>query len=456
MHNIYVNDVVRLCGGKVLYGNEELVLSNFCTDTRKLNNGDVYVGIVGETHDGNNFYKEAILKGASCLILSKEIEEVFDGVTVILVNDTLKCLQELASYKRSLFNIPVIAVTGSVGKTSTKDIIYSVVSKKYNTRRTIGNYNNHLGVPLTILGLSSEHEALVVEMGMNHFGELSLLSKIAKPTIGVITNIGTAHIGNLGSREGIRKAKLEILDGMIGNQVIINLDDDMLCGVYDELKSKYDVITVSIDSNSTYKAINCKEDVFAVKFDINNSANDVCVNVGGKAYIYNSLVAYAVGKCLDIDDDKIKEGISLFKLSSSRLEKKVTKNGITLIDDTYNANYDSMRSSIELLGKVKDKRRVAILGDMLELGDYTNEMHINLGDVVVNNNVDVLITVGEYSKLIGNRALELGMDKNNIYSFDKENDSYLFLDKFFSSNDIVLLKGSHGIHLIGIVDYLMK
>lgn len=456
MYNIYVKDIVKLCGGKVLYGNEELKLSTFSIDTRKINAGDVYVAIIGERLDGNDFCSDAVERGASCLIVSREPNVVFEGVTVVVVDDTVKCLQELASYKRSLFDIPVIAVTGSVGKTSTKDIIYSVVSKKYNTHRTIGNYNNHLGVPLTILGLQDGAEALVVEMGMNHFGEISVLSKIANPTISVITNIGTAHIGNLGSREGIRQAKMEILDGMVGNQVIVNNDDDMMAPVVDSLREKYEVSTVSIDEESTYRAINLEYNVFSSKFDINNGVKDLCVNVGGKAYVYNSLVSYAVGKCLGISDDLIKDGIRDFKLSSSRLEKKVTKRGVTLIDDTYNANYDSMKASIKLLGKVSDKRKVAILGDMLELGEYTKEYHTNLGDVVVENGIDILITIGKNSKLIGKRAIELGFSKENIYSFDKENESYLFLDEFLNSDDIVLLKGSHGIHLIGIVDYLMN
>ena len=320
----------------------------------------------------------------------------------------------------------------------------------------MGNYNNHLGLPLTILSMSSVVEALVVEMGMNHFGELSILSHIAMPTISVITNIGTAHIGNLGSREGIRDAKLEILDGMIGNELIINGDDDMLLSVLDELSKKYNVKSVSVDNESTYRAIKMVSDVFSVKFDIEGYVNGILVNVGGKAYIYNSLVAYAVGKCLGISDGDIRDGIRDFKLSSSRLEKKITKKGTILIDDTYNANYDSMKSSIELLGKVKDKRKIAILGDMLELGDYTEKMHKDLGDVVFNNKIDVLITVGECSKFIENRVLELGMNKDNVYHFDKEDDSYSFLDKFLTDNDIVLLKASHGLHLIGIVDYLMN
>lgn len=456
MRDIYVSDVVKLCGGMVLYGDEKLKLSTFCIDTRKLNKGDVYVGIVGENADGNDFYKEAVEKGASCLILSCEPNEVLDDVVVVIVPDTLKCLQELAKYKRSLYDIPVIAVTGSVGKTSTKDIIYSVVSKKYKTHRTLGNYNNHLGVPLTILGMSADCDALVVEMGMNHFGEISILSKIAKPTIAVITNVGTAHIGNLGSREGIRQAKLEILDGLVGNSIVVNGDDDMLADVLDELDSKYDVSCVSIVGESTYKAVNLVEEVFSSEFDVEGDARDLVVNVGGKAYIYNSLVAYAVGKCLNISDEDIKEGIREFKLSASRLEKKITKNGVVLIDDTYNANYDSMKASVELLGMVKDKRKIAILGDMLELGNYSEEMHTNMGDVVFHNNIDILVTIGESSKLIANRSISLGMDETNVYSFDKESDSYEFLNELLNSDDVVLLKASHGIHLIGIVDYLMK
>ena len=316
MHEIYVRDIIRLCGGRLLNGNKDLVLGKICMDSRKVNKGDVYVGIKGEVFDGNKFCYDAINKGASvCIIDSVDNDYQYGDATVVLVDDTLKCIQDLARYKRSLYDIPVVAITGSVGKTSTKDIIASVVSQKYKTCKTIGNYNNHLGVPLTILSLRDE-EALVVEMGMNHLGEISLLSDIAKPTISVITNVGTAHIGNLGSRENILKAKLEILDGMIDKNIIINYDNDMLNSAYEELINDYVVNTVSIDSDSKYKAVNIKEDVFSSSFNIDGICNDIKVNVGGRAFIYNSLVAYAVGSILGISDDKIKKGIEEFKLSS--------------------------------------------------------------------------------------------------------------------------------------------
>lgn len=456
MHSIRVQDVVRLCGGKLLNGREDLVLNNFSTDTRKINKGDVYVGIVGEKFDGNDFYEDAIKKGANCLILSKEPKGYDKDVTIVIVEDTLKCLQELAKYKRSLYDIPVIAITGSSGKTSTKDIIYSVVSKKYKTCKTQGNYNNHLGVPLTILSLKDDDEVLVVELGMNHFGEISLLSSISRPTISIITNIGTSHIDNLGSMEGIRQAKLEILDGMIGRDVIINGDDKMLLEVLDELKNNYNVRTISIDNDGDYKGIHIKENVFSSKFDIASKLKDITVNVGGKVYVYNAIVAYTVGKMLDIRDNDIKEGIQEFKLSAHRLENKIMTNGAIVIDDTYNATPEAVSSSISLLSRVKERRRILVFGNMFGLGEHTEELHINLGSDVVDSNVDILVTIGEYAKLVGDKAISLGMNKDNVINFKEEMDSYQFLDKLIKPNDIILVKGSHAMNMVNIVNHLVK
>lgn len=456
--DLYVKDIIEKCNGKLLQGDINLVIDNLCNDSRKVKEGDIYLGIRGEVFDGNTFYKDALDKGAiACILdnLNEDIDSKYKDKTIVLVDNTIKCIQELASYKRSLYNIPVIGVTGSVGKTSTKDMVYSVVSKKYNTLRTIGNYNNHIGVPLTILSLKNE-DAMIVEMGMNHKGELSLLSKIAKPTMTVITNVGTAHIGNLGSRENILKAKLEILDGMDSNGVLfINNDNDMLHKEYDKLSDKYNVVTIGIDNDSDYKAVDIEEDVFSSKFSIESKDNDIDVQVGGRAFIYNSLIAYAVGDKLGIDKKLIKDGINDFKLSSHRLERKVNNKGTIIIDDTYNANYDSMKNAIELLGKVKDKRHIAVLGDMLELGDYAIQLHKDLGDIV-SGNVDILITVGDYSKYIADRALELGFIHDNIYGFDKEDECYMLLETLLTDRDIVLVKGSHSINLVNVVNKIME
>ena len=457
MHNLYVKDILDKCNGKLITGNKDLILTNFSKDTRIINKGDTYIAIKGEVFDGNKFIEEAFSKGASCCIVEHlnnvDINKYKDK-TIVQVKDSIKCLQTLAKYKRSLYNIPVIAITGSVGKTSTKDLVYEVVNKKYKTLKPVGNLNNHIGLPLTILGLK-DHEALVVEMGMNHLKEISLLTNIAKPTIAIITNIGTAHIGNLGSRENILKAKLEITESLKPNSpLIINNDDDMLSKEVANLNKKYNLITIGIDNKSTYNATNIEDNIFSSTFNINN--DKININVGSKAFIYNSLVAYAVGKILKIDSKDIIEAIAKFKLSPHRLEKKVSKTGITIIDDTYNANQDSMINSLSILSKVKNKRRVAILADILELGNYTKEIHENIGKKIFPNTLDILITVGENAKLIAKEAQKNNFKNTNIYNFKDYKDCLENVQTLLSKNDIVLLKGSHGMNLIKVVEELLK
>lgn len=457
MKNIYVEDIIKLCNGILVSGENNLVIDNICTDTRKIQKNDIFIAIKGEVYDGNKLYEEALKKGAIAVILdNKEVitKEKYQDKTIILVENTIKCLQQLATYKRSLYDIPVIAVTGSVGKTSTKDIIYEVVKQKYNTLKTEANLNNHIGLPLTILKLKS-HEALVIEMGMNHLGEIRTLTNIAKPTISIITNIGTAHIGNLGSRENILKAKLEITEGMNNEgTLIINNDNDLLNKEYNNLKEKYNTITIGINNKSDYNAINIEDNIFESNFKINNQP--ITINVGGEAFIYNSLVAYAVGKILKIEDSLISKAIFNFKLSPHRLEKKETPNGITIIDDTYNANMDSMLNALSILSKLKNKRRVAILGDMLELGEYTKEIHEKVGKEITPKTLDILITVGNNAKYIKEAALKNNFPDSNIYSFIDSNELIQSIDKILSTNDIVLLKGSHSMNLDKVVEHLVK
>lgn len=440
---IYVRDIIEICNGKLLCGDINLECINFCKDSREIKNGDIYVGIKGENFNGNIFYKQAFENGASICILDDDtcIDYEYDNKTIILVDNTIKCIQELAKYKRSLYNIPVVAVTGSVGKTSVKDIIYAVLSSKYNVLATNGNLNNHIGVPLTILGLSNE-DVLIVEMGMNHAGELSFLSNIAKPTMGVITNVGTAHIGNLGSRENILKAKLEIIDGMDNGYLVINNDNDMLMNV------KYDnLITVGIDNNSNYMANDIMEEVFSSKFSVNNC--EITLPVGSRAFIYNALFAIAVGCKLGMSLDEVKNALKNFKLSPHRLELIKTEK-FDIIDDTYNASFDSVKNSLELLSKVNG-RRVFIFADILELEEYGEVIHKDIGKVIIENKIDVLITVGNLAKytydVVNNQNIECYYFKDNLELIDS-------IDMILKEMDTVLIKGSHGMKLIDIVNYL--
>ena len=340
-----IKDILKVTNGKMLIGDENLVCESFSKDTRTIQNGDIYIGIKGENFDGNKFWKQALDNGAVGVIIqdvevSTEELKNYKDKTVIKVEDTLKALYEIAKYKRSLYDIPVVAITGSVGKTSTKDIIASVVSTQYKTLKTEGNNNNNIGLPLTILKLK-DHEALVVEMGMNHFGEISLLTDIAKPTLAVITNIGTSHIGNLGSRENILKAKLEILEGMKIPKIIINNDNDLLHNWYNENSEKLEIHTFGIENNSEVMGqdIKMKEESSEFTAVTDSKETNIKVPVGGEHFVYNALCAMTVGMVLNISVDKIQYGIESFELTKKRMDIKKLENGAIIINDAYKCKF---------------------------------------------------------------------------------------------------------------------
>ena len=450
-----IKDILKVIDGKLLYGDLDKELENFSKDTRTINQGDVYIGIKGETFDGNTFYKNAFENGADVAIVdNKELNyEIYEGKSIILVNDSVEALGKLAHYKRMQYNIPVIAVTGSVGKTSTRDIIYSVLSKKFNILKTDGNYNNNIGLPLTILRLK-DHNMMVLEMGMDKFGEIEYLSNIASPTHAVITNVGTAHIGNLGSRENIMKAKLEIISGMNKDgKLYLNNDNDLLNEHLNEIKEKINVITIGIDNNSDYMATDIILDAFESSFKIDNK--DFKINVGGKAFVYNSLMGYSLGKEFNLTDEEIYDALVNIKLTENRLEKLIGKKNETIINDTYNASYDSIKNAVELLSKANYKRKILVLGDVLELGEYDKEMHEKIANEILKYSFDKIILVGNSVKYIKD-VLEKNKYNADIYMFQKENETYELLDNMLEKNDIILLKASHGINLINVVNHLKK
>ncbi len=436
-----LKEIIEITKGKLVCGNENIEAQDFERDTRNLKQGDVYVAIKGEKFDGNKFYKTAIEKGAIACILSEMPEEKIGNI--ILVEDTIKAVQDLARYKRSLYNIPVVAVTGSVGKTSTKDIIASVMSQKYNVLKTQGNLNNNIGLPFTILSLKDE-DAMVIEMGMNHLGEISLLTNIAKPTLAVITNIGTAHIGNLGSRENILKAKLEILEGLQGNSIVINNDNDLLNAWKENSISEenqivssdnYNVITYGINNkDSNYVAEDIK--LYENKSIFNMNGEQIEVPVAGEHFVLNALCAIAVGSYFGILIEQIKQGISSFELTKNRMEIVNLPSGAIIINDTYNANYDSMKAAIQYLEKIEGRRKIAVLGDMLELGEYSEKLHREIGDII--NNIDILITVGNLGKYINENA----KISNKIHCNSNE-EAASRIKNIIQPQDAILLKASN-------------
>ena len=447
---ITVKDLIKNTDCKLLNGNLNEEIINCAANTIDVAKGSCFFGVKGKNMDGSLFYKEALEKGAKVLVLSKNNTYNFKGYsnrTILISNDVKKALQDIAKYKRSLFKGIVIGITGSVGKTSTKELISNVLKKKYKVLKTVGNKNSQIGLPLTILRLKDE-DVMVLEMGMNEKGQMHKLSLIARPDIAVLTNVLTSHIGNFNSRYGILNAKLEILDGMKEGTLIVNNDNDLLNGIdiYDNVK----MMTYGINNRSNVMASNIKCGL-KTNFDIDD-IKDFEIN-GPYDFIYNVLPAYLIGKLLGLSRNMIKEGINNSSKISHRLEIVKLKNNVTLIDDTYNASYDSVKAALEYISKY-DKRKIVVLGDILELGKKSKEIHKKIGNLIIDNNIDILITIGKYSKYILKKTKKLGMNRKNIKKFKNEESARKYIKSMLKEEDIILLKGSNGMNLVNIVEYL--
>lgn len=447
MKKMNIEEITKACNGKLIHGDKAQEIRGFSRDSREIKQGDIYVGIKGENFDGNTYYFQALENGAMGCIIEESYEsniklDEIKGKSIIIVKDSIKALQDIAAYRKANANIPAVAITGSVGKTSTKDIIASCLSEKFNVLKTQGNKNNHIGLPMTVLELENQ-EMMVIEMGMNHFGEIRTLTNIVRPQVCVITNIGTSHIGNLGSRENILKAKLEILEGMEPNGVaIVNNDNDLLHKWAEENKENYNIKTFGIENRSDYTAYNIKENEEGISYsiDIKGNTYTVTVPVSGKAFVYNSLSALAVGQVFNEDVEQCIEGIKNFELTKKRMEIVKTK-GMKIINDSYNASYDSMKSGLEALKNSEETRKIAVLGDMLELGDFAQELHEKVGEEVAKNNIDILVTVGTNAKYIAQRAQELGVKE--IKMCENNNEAINYLKHTLAKGDAVLLKASN-------------
>lgn len=441
-----VKEILAATNGKLLQGDINADIRSFNQDTRKIQPGDMYIPLVGEVFDGHTFIETAFQNGAGSIITAKEGDYPSDKI-VILVDDTLKALQDMAHYHRMHRNVKVVAITGSVGKTSTKDMIASVIETKYKTLKTLGNYNNQIGLPLTILRLQDE-EVMVLEMGMNNLGEIHELSLIAEPDIAVITNVGTAHIGNLGSRDNILKAKLEIIDGLKEDgKLIINNDNDKL----HDYALHHEVITFGMEQPSLYQAADIVSIPHLSTFKWRNRL--VTVNVPGSHFVSNALAAIAVGDQLKIEPEAMIKGIESFELTKKRMDFYSLSQNMTLIDGTYNANLDSMMSSIDVLSKYKE-RKVAILADMLELGEFSEDLHRQVGSTLAKKKIDLLICIGKEAKFIEDSAQRNGIKET--YHFKDNEAAIRQLDTLLKPDDIVLVKGSQGMNLVEITRYLME
>ncbi len=458
MKNMTLGNIAEACGGTLFGGMEKKRIAGAVMDSRQIDKDGLFFAIKGERVDGHRFIPQAMEAGAACAVCERAPEN--PAGPYILVEDVKAALQDIAAFYREGLSIPVIGITGSVGKTSTKEYIAAVLEEKYITLKTRVNYNNEIGVPLTLLRIRDEHQAAVIEMGINHFGEMHRLSRMVKPDIAVITNIGQCHLEFLGSREGILKAKSEIFDFLQENGIVIlNGDDDMLSTIQD-IKG-ITPVTFGMSHHNDYYADRVENlGLFGTRTMLHTPQGNFMAEIPlpGVHMIYNALAATAVGQALGLSLDEISAGITKVEPTEGR-SNIIRCHGKTLIDDCYNANPVSMRTALDLLN-LANTRKVAILGDMFELGENTLALHAEVGRYAANLPVDILICVGKLSAVMYEAALEctaVHSDTKRTILYYPEKEKLLDdLKNLTEPGDTILIKASHGMGFSELVDVLKK
>lgn len=432
-----VQEILKATKGKLLAGLRNSRFLNVSTDSRKSPEKSLFIPLIGERFDGHRFIGEALRKGASGALTSKPLIALPSHKTIIKVKDTLKTLQNIAAYHRSKFKLPVIGVTGSTGKTTVKDMIASILSGVGVTLKTNENYNNEIGVPLTLLKLNKKHKAAVIEMAMTGLGEIRELAKIAQPRIAVITNIGLTHVGRLKSVRKIAQAKSEILDFLKkGDFAVLPADDKYFSYLKNKAKNKgARIIPFGFSKDA----------------DINEKDLTIKLPLPGRHMVLDALAAVAVAKILKVNRKSIEKGLKQVKTSAHRMQIFVNRNRVRVIDDTYNANPHSMQAALEVLRDQKG-RRIAVLGNMLELGQRSAALHKKIGKLAAKYNIDSLITVGKLGALIAQAAQDAG--SKEVFAFGTKNEAVRKIKSLIKPKDVVLVKASRGMKLEEIVGAL--
>ncbi|MGI6225450.1 MAG: UDP-N-acetylmuramoyl-tripeptide--D-alanyl-D-alanine ligase [Peptococcales bacterium] len=443
--------------GASYQGAVNVIPSGVAIDSRQIKEGDLFFAIKGEKVDGHSFVEKAFAGGAVGAVISdlSKIKNPQDK-NLLVCEGSVRFLQDLAKLIRQNVKIPVIAVTGSTGKTTTKDMLFSILEQKYTTLKPEGNHNNELGLPLTLCALTKSHEALVVEMGMRGLGQIAFLSNIAQPTHGIITNIGQVHAELLGSVEKIAQAKAELLEYIPPNgTVFLNFSDRSLLNPW--LKySKASIKWFGLDQTANIYASNILYKEEGSRFTVNYEGEheEIELNIPGEHNILNALSVIGIARNLGLSWEQIRQGLAFVKLTAMRLQVEKLKQGAKIINDTYNANPTSMAAAVRVLSQMSGMRKIAVLGDMYELGVYEIEGHKTIGKLAFEEKIDILVAVGELGKLIGLGAQEAGMG-DNVKFFAENMEALSYLQEEIKSGDIILVKGSRGMKMETIVEGLL-
>ncbi len=441
-------------------------ITSIVTDSREAEPGSLFVAIKGERFDGHDYIAQAIKNGAAAVIADRIPEGLDDEATsrILLAKNTVEALGRVAAAYKAKIKPKTVAVTGSVGKTTTKEFVYAVAASKHIAHKTTGNFNNEIGMPLSVLDMPETTQVCVLEMGMSGLGEISRMTATAKPDIALVTNIGNSHIENLGSRENICRAKLEIVEGVPENgHVILNADEPMLFA--QKGKISQNLIFVSLKNpQADYRALNIREYEDSTEFDLvagRRVVTNVRIPTIGIHNVYDATYAFVVGILLGMDDDEIKRGLMSFKNTGMR-QNIYECGGVTIIEDCYNAGPESMKAAVEVLARIAEKngcRSVAVLGDMLELGDYSKKLHVDVGALVAQRGISNLVTFGHEAENIALGAINNALKAEKI-SVNTDTDhpeaAARTVFSLVKPGDAVLFKASRAVRLERVIEELKK
>ncbi|MEA1939465.1 MAG: UDP-N-acetylmuramoyl-tripeptide--D-alanyl-D-alanine ligase [Candidatus Caldatribacteriota bacterium] len=469
MEGYLIRELIEATSGKIIQGDLKSLINQISIDSRTLLPGDLFFALIGPNFDGHNFVLDALNKGASGVIICRNFDDIVKkkltdkNKIIIEVKDTLTALQDWAKYCKNKYKTYNICITGSNGKTTTKEITDSILSLKYSLLKTSGNFNNEIGIPLTLFQLKNIHKMLLVEMGMRGLGEIKNLTNLVPPNLAVITNIGDAHIGLLGSKKNIFKAKSELLEALDKDGIaVLNRDDPYFFKMQEIAKDKR-IFTFGIEKESDIMASNIKiiKDE-GMKFNLklgDSEKKEIFFPLLGIHNLYNALAASAASFALEVEPDLIERGLTTFKPLKMHMYLNTFHNDIKILNDSYNASPLSVKRALATLTEIADNnRKIAVLGDMLELGEKTDFYHKKIGENIVKLSIDILITFGKGGKIIAQSALKKGMKSSCVFSFKKSEKKILFrnLINIIKPKDFILLKGSREMKMEEVLRYLKE
>ncbi|MED4012976.1 UDP-N-acetylmuramoyl-tripeptide--D-alanyl-D-alanine ligase [Priestia aryabhattai] len=451
-----LKQLAAMIPGSVFHsGNEATVIEGVSIDTRTIQQGNLYIPIKGERFNGHVFVDKAIENGAVATLWNKDEENPPTDISVILVDDTLEALQQLAKSYRHELDIKVVGITGSNGKTTAKDMVKAVLDTTYRVLKTDGNFNNHIGMPLTILRLDETHDIAVLEMGMSSRGEIEFLSNLAEPDVAIITNIGESHLQDLGSRDGIAEAKLEITSGLSPTgQLVYNGDEPLLTSRV--VNPAFETVTFgSSEQNDLYPSAISAEELGTTFTVSRETTYSFFIPVLGKHNVHNALSAIAVGHYFGLDNETIAKGLKELKLTNMRMELVKRTDGLTFINDAYNASPTSVKAAITLMHDLEGyKQKILVLGDMLELGDQEKEFHKEVGEFIQAEKIDYVLTYGPLSVEIEQGAKN-NFAEDKVIHFEEKDELVEKLTAITTREDVVLVKASRGMKLEEVISKMM-